>query len=115
MKRHRNPQARVSKQPSPDNFDPGTLIGRIYGHLLEVEALAVMASEAAERLLPTSVVKHQRIYTRLSTLVRMAADQATAALEPGEELVALHAAYLAAQIAKRSPERRGAGGAMTRP
>ncbi|HEX7837045.1 MAG TPA: hypothetical protein VF469_06250 [Kofleriaceae bacterium] len=26
MCNHRNPRQRLSKQPSPDNFDPGTLI-----------------------------------------------------------------------------------------
>jgi hypothetical protein len=106
MKKHRNPQARLSKHPSSDNFDPGTLIRRVYGDLIEVEALAVMASEAAGRLPPTSFVKHQRIYTRLSTLVRKTANQATAALEHSEGLVALHAAHLAAQVSKRAREHR---------
>jgi hypothetical protein len=43
---------------------------------------------------------------RLYTLVGKTAGRASAALERGQELVALHAAHLVAQVPKRSPARR---------
>jgi hypothetical protein len=105
MKKHRNRQARLSKQPS-HNFNPGVLIELLYSDLVEVEALAVTADEAATMLPPIPSAQHKRILARLSTLVSKTASQACAALERSEELVSLHAIHLAARAAKRSPERR---------
>src|SRR5215468_1676644 len=50
--KHRNPPARLSKRPAPDNFDPGILINQLYEDLVEVEALAVTADEAVTALPP---------------------------------------------------------------
>jgi hypothetical protein len=104
--KHRNPQARLSKQPSPDNFDPGLLISLLYEELVEVEALAITADEAVTQLPPRPSGKYGRTMARLYTLVGKTSGRATAALERGEELVALHAAHLAARVPKRSPARR---------
>lgn len=41
MTRHRNPRpSYLPKRPSPDNFDPGSLIRYLYEDLVEVDALA---------------------------------------------------------------------------
>jgi len=100
------PRARLSKRPTPDNFDPGVLIALLYEDLVEVKALAITADECVTSLPPRPSGKYGRTMARLYTLVGKTAGRASAALERGEELVALRAAYLAAQVAKRSPARR---------
>jgi hypothetical protein len=106
MTKHRNPQARLSKRPSPDNFDPGILINQLYEDLVEVEALAVTADEAVTELPPRPRGKYGRTLARLYTLVGKTSGRAQGALERGEELVAMRAAHLVARVPKRSPARR---------
>ena len=106
MPKHRNPRPRLSKRPSPDNFDTSILINQLYEDLVEVEALAVTADEAVTQLPPKPRGKYGKTLARLYTLVGKTSGRATAALERGEELVALHAAHLAARVPKRSPARR---------
>ena len=60
MSNHRNPRQRLSKQPSPDNFDPGLLISLLYEDLVEVEALAITADEAVTMLPPRPSGKYGR-------------------------------------------------------
>jgi hypothetical protein len=107
--RPRRQKLRVTKS-SPSACRPITRVAcaieLLYSDLVEVEALAVTADEAATMLPPTPSAKHNRILARLSTLVSKTASQACAALERSEELVSLHAIHLAARAAKRSPERR---------
>jgi len=104
--KHRNPRARLSKRPTPDNFDTSILINHLYEDLVEVEALAVTADEAVTQLPPRPRGKYGRTLARLYTLVGKTSGRARGALEPGKELVALRAAHLAARVAKRSPTRR---------
>jgi hypothetical protein len=106
MKKHRNPRPKVSKQPSPDNFDTGILINQLYEDLVEVEALAVTADEAVTELPPRPRGKYGRTLARLYTLVGKTSGRAQGALERGEELVALRAAQLVARVPKRTPARR---------
>ena len=106
MAKHRNPRPRLPKRPSPDNFDPGVLIALLYDDLVEVEALAVTADEAVTNLPPSPRGKYGRTLARLYTLVGKTSGRAQGALERGEELVALHAAHLAARVPKRASVRR---------
>jgi hypothetical protein len=106
MKSHRNPRPRLSKRPTPDNFDPGLLINQLYEDLVEVEALAITADEAVTELPPRPRGKYGRTLARLYTLVSKTSGRAQGALERGEELVALRAAQLVARAPKRSPVRR---------
>ena len=106
MRGHRNPQARVSKPSLPDNLDAGVAVGRLYRELIEVEALAIAADEAATMLPPNPSVKHKRILARLITLVGKTASQASEALEESEDMIAQHAAHMAAKAAKRPRKRR---------
>jgi hypothetical protein len=99
------PKARPSARPAQD-FDPGYLIQRLYDDLVEVEALAITADECVNSLPPFPSGKYKRTLARLFTLVGKTSSRACAALERSEELVALRAAHLAAQAAKRSPMRR---------
>jgi hypothetical protein len=93
MTRHRNPRPRLPKRPSPDNFDPGILIARLYDDLVEIEGLAVTADEACTPRPPRPPGKYGRILARLYALVGKTSGRAQGALERGEELVALHAAH----------------------
>ena len=106
MSKHRNPRARLSKRPIPDNLDPGFLIQYLYEDLVEVEALAVTADEAVTNLPPRPQGRHGRTLARLYTLVGKTSGRAQAALERGEELVALHAAHRTAQAPKRTRRAR---------
>ena len=106
MAKHRTPRPKVSKQPSPDNFDTGILIHQLYEDLVEVEALAVTADEAVTELPPRPRGKYGRTLARLYTLVGKTSGRAQGALERGEELVAMRAAQLVARVPKRSPARR---------
>jgi hypothetical protein len=105
MAKHRNPRPKVSKRPTPDNPDPDILIERLYGDLVEVEALAITADECVTMLPPFPLGKHKRTLARLYTLVGKTAGRASATLERGEELVALREA-LRGQASGRSTERR---------
>jgi hypothetical protein len=92
MSKHRNPRRKVPKRPAPDNFALGLRIGRVYEALVELEALAITADEAVTSLPSTPTGRHRRTLARLFSLVGSTASQATAALELGEDLVALHEA-----------------------
>jgi hypothetical protein len=106
MSKHRNPQARLSKRPSPDNLDTRILINQLYDDLVEVEALAISADECVTNLPPEPRGKYGRTLARLYTLVGRTSRRAQGALERGEALVATRAAQLVAQVPKRSPARR---------
>ena len=106
MSGHRNPQARLSKPSLSSNFDPCFAVERLYRELVEVEALAIAADEAATMLPPKPSVKHKRILDRLITLVSKTAGQASEALEESEDMLAQHAAHMAARAAKRPQKRR---------
>jgi hypothetical protein len=108
MSKHRNPQARLSKQAPSDNFDSGLAIERLYQELVEVEALAIAADEAVTMLPPTPSAKQKRILARLCTLVSKTATQASEALEKSEDMLAQRAAHMAARAAKQSRKRRAA-------
>jgi hypothetical protein len=101
----RNHRAKSPKRPS-DNLDPGILIRLLYDDLVEVEALAITADEAVTSLPPSPKGKHKRTLARLFTLVGKTSSRACAALERGEELVAMRTAQLVARVPKRSPARQ---------
>ena len=103
MAKHHNPRPKVSKRPPPDNPELSVLIALLYEDLVEVEALAVTADEAVTNLPPRPRGRYGRTLARLYTLVGKTSGRAQAALERGEELVALRAAQRTAQGPKRGP------------
>jgi len=92
MSNHRNPRPSLSR-PFPDKFDPTASRDREACTEADIEAIR-------------SGKKHKQTLARLYALVSKTSSKANAALERGEELVALRDAHLAAQAAKRSPARR---------
>ena len=101
MVRHRNPQGRVPKPARADNFHPFGAIEILHNELVEIEALAVAAGEAATMLATNPPGKQRRIFVRIYTLVRKTARQAGEALDKSEHLVAQLSAYMMAQAANR--------------
>jgi hypothetical protein len=127
MKQHRNPRPRVANPAAPDNtaqgakrpaghaadgdlrrsgatrladdFSPGDALERLYADLVEVEALAHAAGEAVTLLPSVSSSKIRRRFARLYSLVTKTADQATATLTLGENLVAQLSGHVAARRA----------------
>jgi len=106
VSKHRRTKAKPPKRPTQD-FEPGLLIKLLYDELVEVEALAVTADEAATNLPPSPTGKHRRTLARLFILVAKTSGRPQGALERSEELVALHDAHVAAiRAAKRSSAHR---------
>lgn len=99
MRIHRNPQGRVPKPARADNFHPSAAIEILHNELVEVEALAVAAGEAATMLATNPPAEQRRIFVRIYTLVRKTARQAGEALDRSEALVAWLSAYMMAQAA----------------
>lgn len=65
MSKQRDQRARRSKRQPSDDFDPDIAIRRLYRALVVVEALAVMADEAATMLPLVPSGKHRRTLARL--------------------------------------------------
>ena len=103
MSKHRNPRPKVSKRPAPDNPDPGTMMERLYGDLVELEGIAVTADECVTALpvLPTG--RYGRTLRRLYVLVSATAGRASEMLERSEDMLAQLAA---ARGGKRPPLRQ---------
>lgn len=99
------PPPKVSKRPPVDNPDPGIVMERLYGALVELEGIAVTADECTT-MLPVILApsgKHERTMKRLYKLVGATAGRASAVLERTEDMLAL---LSAARGGKRSPTRR---------
>jgi len=114
MKAHRNPHPRVPNPPAPDNFNPGDALELLYAELVEVEALAHAAGEAVTLLPSASSAKVRRRFARLYSLVTKTADQATATLTLGENLVALLSGHMAVRRAASPPAAAATQGRVRR-
>lgn len=103
MAKHRKPRPKVSKRPPPDNPDPGVLVERLYGDLVELEGIAVTADECVTSLPVFPTGKYKRTLRRLYVLVGATAGRASEVLERSEDMLAQLAA---ARGGKRLPIRR---------
>jgi hypothetical protein len=88
MSKHRNPRPKVPKRPTPDNPDPGVLVGRLYSDLVELEGLAVTADEYVTALPVFPTGRYRRTLRRLYVLVGATAGRASAVLERSEGVLA---------------------------
>ena len=89
----------------PSNFSAGDALEKLYTELVEVEALAQAAGEAVTQLPSTSSRATRRSFARLYALVTRTANEASAALTLGENLVSALSADMAAQRARLELER----------
>jgi hypothetical protein len=60
MKEHRSTETRVSNTTEISNFDAGTALENLRAEVIEIEALARAAEEAADEL-PAATTAHQRL------------------------------------------------------
>ncbi len=103
MAKHRNPRPKVHKRPTPDNPDPGIMMERLYGDLVELEGIAVTADECVTALPVFPTGKYRRTLRRLYVLVGATAGGASEVLERSEDMLAQLAAD---RDSKRPPIRR---------
>lgn len=101
MSKHRNPRPKVPKRTAPDNPDPGVLIERLYGDLVELEGLAVTADECVTSLPVSPTGKYKRTIKRLYVLVGATAGRASKVLERSEDMLAQLAAPRGSRRARR--------------
>jgi cystathionine beta-lyase/cystathionine gamma-synthase len=102
MSVHRSTQPRVSNQTEISNFDPGTALENLRAELIEVEALAHAAEEAANELATPRNARQRLVIGRIQTLATKAAERASTALRYGNEQVASLSAQMAAHRARTS-------------
>jgi hypothetical protein len=96
MSKHRNPQARLSKQPSPDNADPSARTFDVSGALDilreiigRTEALVTATEDALERdPWDADDADHGRRVEHLAHLLASAKEAAHAARDAGSQMAA---------------------------
>ena len=106
MSKHRRPQDRVSKDvPShnadtSDIFNPAEALQSLHLEVIQLEALANAACEAAVQLPFPPGREERRVFDRVYTLVAKVADETSMVVSYGDELVAA----LSAHLKDRQPE-----------
>jgi hypothetical protein len=106
MREHRRTQAKVPNNAQPDDFHPTDALESLHAAILRVDTIIHMASEAVDRLHgpPNSVAR--RAFARMQILVGKAAEEASAALAHGDQLMAALTNHLQARQAKPGRVRR---------
>lgn len=99
-------QARVPNNAQPDNFHPTDALESLHAAILRVETIVHMASEAVDRLHGPRNPAARRAFARMQILVGKAAEEASAALAHGDQLMAALANHLQARHAKLGRVRR---------
>jgi hypothetical protein len=100
MSEHRRTQDSVSNDVhdhNPDHFDPPEALQRLYGEVVQLEALAHAASEAVAQLPFPADREERRVFERVYTMVTMVAENTNAAVRFGGELMDALGAYLKGQ------------------
>jgi hypothetical protein len=88
MRKHRRTKGRVASKAQPDNFNPASALESLHAAILRAEALARVASDAVDHLRCPSSPQARRAFARMQILVAKAADEVSAALAHGDELMA---------------------------
>jgi hypothetical protein len=95
MRKHRSTQNRVSNTTEISNFDAGTALENLRAEVIEIEALARAAEEAADELPAATTAQQRLVFGRVQTLATKASRQASAALDFANEQVAALSAQMA--------------------
>lgn len=106
MREHRRTQATVPKTAQPDNFHPTDALESLHAAILRVETIVHLASKAVDRLHGPRNPAARRTFARMQILVGKAAEEASAALAHGDQLMAALANYLQARQANPRLVRR---------
>jgi hypothetical protein len=103
MSQHRHPPDSLSNDvpphnpETPDAFDPAAALESLHLEIVQLEALANAAGEAVVQLPFPSGREARRVFDRVYALVNRVADETTALVAYGDELVAELAVYLKAR------------------
>jgi hypothetical protein len=101
MSEHRNPQDTVPNNAQLDNFRPADALESLHAAVLRVETIAQVASDAVDHLHCSFDPEARRAFARMQILVGKAAEEASAALAHGDELMAALTSHLQARQASR--------------
>ena len=103
MRKHRHPRDRVSNDvqsanpTNPDNFNPTEALQNLHLEIKQLEALANAASEAVTALPFPSGRDERRVFDRVYALVTKVANETSALVSYGDELIAALAVHLKAR------------------
>jgi hypothetical protein len=106
MRNHRRTRVRAPNNAQPDNFRPTDALESLHAAILGVETIVHMASEAVDRLHGPRNPAARRAFARMQILVGKAAEEASAALAQGDQLMAALANHLQGRHAKPGRARR---------
>jgi hypothetical protein len=87
MKEHRSTQDTVSKQHPRQQLQPIDAIESLHAHLVKIEAIALVACEAADQLRSPSGQSAKRVHTRMRIFVGQAAMEAVNAVAHADRLM----------------------------
>jgi hypothetical protein len=97
MRKHHSTQVKVSNKGKISNFDAGTALENLRAEMIEVEALARAAEEAADELPSATTAQQRLVFGRIQTLVTKASQQASASLDFANEQVTALSAQMTAR------------------
>jgi len=100
-KDHRRTLDTVSNNPDHDNFRPADAVESLHAAILRVETIVQVASDAVDRLDCPPSPAARRAFARMQILVGKAAEEASAALAEGDQLMAALTSHLQARQANR--------------
>jgi hypothetical protein len=101
MREHRRTQDTVSNNPQLDNFRPTDAVESLHAAILRVETIVQVASDAVDRLDCPSGPAARRAFARMQILVGKAAEEASAALAEGDQVMAALTNHLQARQTNR--------------
>ena len=101
MSHHRRAQDTVPNNADPGNFHPTNALESLHAAILRVETIAHVASDAVDQLHCPLHPEARRAFARMQILVGKTAEEASAALAHGDELMAALASHLQARQANR--------------
>jgi hypothetical protein len=87
MQEHCSTQGTVSNNPHQDNVAALDAIESLHTHLVKIEALALVACEAADRLEPPSSREAKRELIRMQIFAGQTASEATEAVAYGDRVM----------------------------
>ena len=106
MSDHHRTQDTTLSHAQPDNFRPADAIESLRAAILRVDTLAQIANDAADELHGPVDAEARRVFERMQILVEKAAEEASAALVHGDELMAALTKHLQTRRDSRGLEER---------
>ena len=102
MTKTSQPQGTVTKNRQANNFNPADALERLHSHLVRIEAIALVACEAADELRCPSGLRAKRELIRMQIFVGQTAHEAVAAMTDADRLMSDLKGHLRAQTERES-------------